>query len=157
VSVYTAVLFTNTAIPVWHRARREMPYLFASSAAASAGGAALTVLQRGGSDAVSAATLRGLRRMTLGAAVAELGVERMMERRLGEEVGAPFKAGRSGAWAKAAAGATSLGTVLLITGRRAPKLSRLGPPCIVMGSLFLRFSVFTAGFASAREPGVAGH
>src|SRR5206468_1926051 len=36
---YTGTLFADTAIPDWHEARRELPFLFGSSAAAIAGGA----------------------------------------------------------------------------------------------------------------------
>ena len=35
VAAYTAVLVADTAIPAWHDARRELPYLFVGSAAAS--------------------------------------------------------------------------------------------------------------------------
>ena len=38
-ATYTAVLLANTAVPVWHEARRELPFVFAGSAAASAGAA----------------------------------------------------------------------------------------------------------------------
>jgi len=38
-AVYTATLISDTAIPVWHEARRELPFLFGSSAIASAGAA----------------------------------------------------------------------------------------------------------------------
>ena len=38
-TTYTAALLTNTAIPVWREARHELPFVFAGSAAASAGGA----------------------------------------------------------------------------------------------------------------------
>src|SRR5262249_59382725 len=36
-ATYTATLVSDTAIPVWHDARRELPFAFATSAAASAG------------------------------------------------------------------------------------------------------------------------
>lgn len=39
-STYTAALIAQTAVPVWHDARRELPFVFAASSAASAGGAA---------------------------------------------------------------------------------------------------------------------
>ena len=35
VSTYTAALIADTAVPVWHDARRELPFVFAGSAAAS--------------------------------------------------------------------------------------------------------------------------
>ena len=39
-ATYTSVLIANSAIPVWHEARRELPFVFAASAASSAGAAA---------------------------------------------------------------------------------------------------------------------
>ena len=39
-ATYTAVLVANTAMPAWHEARRELPFVFAASAPASAGAAA---------------------------------------------------------------------------------------------------------------------
>lgn len=38
-SVYTAVLLGDTANPAWHEGRRDLPFLFAAGAAASAGAA----------------------------------------------------------------------------------------------------------------------
>ena len=38
-STYTAVLLADTAIPAWHEARRELPFVFASGGAMSAGSA----------------------------------------------------------------------------------------------------------------------
>ena len=38
VSTYTAALISNTAVPAWHEGRREMPILFAGSAASAAAG-----------------------------------------------------------------------------------------------------------------------
>ena len=42
-STYTAALIANTAIPVWHQARWELPFVFASGAALSAGAATVAV------------------------------------------------------------------------------------------------------------------
>ncbi|MEV0390805.1 NrfD/PsrC family molybdoenzyme membrane anchor subunit, partial [Nonomuraea sp. NPDC050643] len=38
VATYTAALICDTAVPAWHEGYREMPFLFAGSAAAAAGG-----------------------------------------------------------------------------------------------------------------------
>ncbi|MGW3722621.1 NrfD/PsrC family molybdoenzyme membrane anchor subunit, partial [Streptomyces sp. NPDC005133] len=40
---YTAVLAADTAVPAWHGAHRELPYLFTASATAAASGMALIV------------------------------------------------------------------------------------------------------------------
>src|SRR4051812_32688113 len=39
-ATYTAALISNTAVPVWHEGRRELPFAFAGGSAMAAGGAA---------------------------------------------------------------------------------------------------------------------
>ena len=41
VATYTAALICDTAVPAWHEGYREMPYVFAGSAASAAGGLGL--------------------------------------------------------------------------------------------------------------------
>ena len=40
-ATYTAALLANTAVPAWHEAHRELPFVFAGSGASAAGGMAL--------------------------------------------------------------------------------------------------------------------
>ncbi len=47
-STYTATLVSNTAVPVWHEARHELPFIFGASAGASAGAACSLVLRAQG-------------------------------------------------------------------------------------------------------------
>jgi formate-dependent nitrite reductase membrane component NrfD len=70
-STYTGALLAATSVPAWHDARRELPFLFAAGAAASAG-AALTVLSPSAPVA---------RRLAVGGAVTELALAYAMERR----------------------------------------------------------------------------
>src|SRR6185437_4478087 len=42
-STYTAALVANTAVPVWHEARRILPFVFGSGAALSAGAATVII------------------------------------------------------------------------------------------------------------------
>ena len=44
-ATYTGVLVADTAVPVWHDGRRELPWIFAASAAASAGAASCLFLE----------------------------------------------------------------------------------------------------------------
>ena len=74
-ATYTGVLLSDTAVPVWHEARRELPLLFGASAAASAGAAACLFL--GAENAGPA------RRLAVGGVVAEGIVMIKMTRRLG--------------------------------------------------------------------------
>jgi hypothetical protein len=83
-ATYTAALVANTAVPAWHEARRELPFVFAASAVASAGGfaAALTPVRHAGPA----------RAMAIAGGVTEVALTGRMERRLGF-VGEPYRAG----------------------------------------------------------------
>jgi hypothetical protein len=143
-ATYTAVLVADTAIPVWHEARDELPALFAASAAASAGAAATLI-----TDPDAAGPARTL--AVLGA-VGEVGADRVMRRRLGE-YGEVYEAEEAGRFHKAAETCTSLGAALVaLGGRKRKALTRIGSALILAGSICLRWSVYRAGFQSARDP-----
>lgn len=143
VATYTAVLVADTAIPAWHDAYRELPFLFAGSAAASAAGTALAF--------TPVAEAGPARRLAVLGAFLELGAFRAMEKRLGEVAG-PYENGRAGKLAKAAEVCSAAGVVLVVTaGRRRPAAVGAGA-LLCAGSLLTRFSVFRAGFESAADP-----
>jgi formate-dependent nitrite reductase membrane component NrfD len=143
-ATYTGVLLADTAVPVWHEARRELPWLFGASAAASAGAAACMLLDP--NDAGPA------RRLAVGAVAAEGAVMQAMERRLGE-VGEVYKQEAAGTFARAAKALATGGAALVATrGRRSRRAAALGGALICAGEACLRFSVFKAGFQSARDP-----
>lgn len=147
-STYTAVLVADSSVPVWHEARGFLPFVFASSSAASAG-AVLTVL-------VDPAQAGPARRLAIGGAVAELAATHRMESDLGE-IGEVYEHGMPGRLAKAAKGCTALGAALLAVGGRARSGGRrsagiAGASLLLVGSALQRWSVFKAGFASAGDP-----
>lgn len=143
IATYTAVLVSDTAVPVWHEARRELPFVFGGSAACAAGGAAMvtTPPMHAGPARVFA---------LLGAAT-ELGASRLARRRLGE-VGDVYSEGRAGALDRLAAGLTVGGAAVTALGGRRRLTAALGGAMLVGGSLAKRFSVLAAGIQSAREP-----
>ena len=57
-ATYTAVLLANTAVPAWHEAHRELPFVFAGSAAAAAWRAGLVGAPVGKRPAVRLAVAR---------------------------------------------------------------------------------------------------
>jgi anaerobic selenocysteine-containing dehydrogenase len=87
VATYTAVLICDTAVPAWHEGYREMPFLFAGSAASAAGGLGLL--------AVSPERSREAARFAVLGAAAELTAKSLMMRRLGA-ASEPYQAGRAG-------------------------------------------------------------
>jgi formate-dependent nitrite reductase membrane component NrfD len=141
---YTGTLLANTAIPVWHEARRELPWLFGASASASAGAATALFLRP--EDAGPA------RRLAIAGVAGELGLMEAMHRRLGF-VGEVYKEGTAGRLARVSKALTCVGAGLLASkGRRSRAAAVTGSALVLGGELALRWSVFRAGFQSARDP-----
>jgi hypothetical protein len=140
-ATYTAVLIADTAVPAWHEARTELPFVFAGGAAASGGG--LCVLLGGGSPA---------RRMAVGGALLELAADGAMRRRLGV-LAEPYRQGWAGALHRGAHGFTAGGALLLaIFGRRRWGAGLAGGAAVLAGAALERFAIFEAGRQSARDP-----
>jgi hypothetical protein len=139
-STYTAVLVADTAIPAWHDARRELPFVFASGAATSAG-SAIAILG-GGPPA---------RRLALVGAAGELASTTWMEHRLGD-LGEPYRQGPAGAAARSAKALTAAGGLVMALrgGRRAGVAA--GGALMLAGALATRWAVYKAGFQSAADP-----
>jgi hypothetical protein len=143
-ATYTAVLIADTAVPTWHEAHRELPFLFAGSAAAAGG--ATGVLLAGPGPAGTAP-----RRLALAGAAVELGMDEVMRRRLGE-LAEPYDEGPAGVLAKAARSATLGGAALLLAGSRRRLLAVAGSVGLIAGSALERFAIFHAGRQSAMDP-----
>ena len=143
-ATYTGTLVADTAVPVWHEAGRELPFVFAGSAAASAGAAAVLLAPPG--DAGPA------RRLVLAGALVELGAVQAMERRLGE-LGEPYHQGPAGRLARLAKACTAIGAGLVAAGgRRRRGVAAAGAALVLAGSACERWAVYKAGFQSARDP-----
>jgi polysulfide reductase-like protein len=144
-TTYTAALIANTAVPVWHEARAELPFVFAAGAATSAGAAALIATPP--SDAAPAL------RLAVGGAAVELAAVTLMERRLGE-LGAPYReAGPARTPGRLAKGATAAGALLAAAvGRRSRPAAIAGGALLTAGAVLTRWSIFKAGSQSAADP-----
>jgi hypothetical protein len=143
-STYTALLVADTAVPVWHDARRELPFVFAGGAMASAGAAAAIVAPvRHAGPA---------RRLALAGSVLELGTAKLMERRLGE-LAEPYSEGMARKLKQGSLGLTAAGAALLWgPGRRSRLAALAGGAATLAGAVCERWAIFRAGFASARDP-----
>ena len=143
-ATYTGTLIADTAIPVWHEARVELPWLFGASASATAGAAATLFLEP--EDAGPA------RRTAIAGIAAELGLMHAMQKRLGF-VGEVYKQGDAGRLGRASKLATAAGAGLLAwKGKRSRSAALAGGALVLAGELAMRWSVFRAGFQSARDP-----
>jgi formate-dependent nitrite reductase membrane component NrfD len=143
-ATYTGTLIANTSIPVWNEGRHELPWLFGASGAASAGAAAAMV--------VPPCEAGAARRLAVGAVAAELGVFEAMRRRTGL-AGEVYGQGEAGRFARLSKVCTVAGAGLLATaGRRSRVAATTGGALVLAGELAMRWSVFRAGFQSARDP-----
>ncbi|MGC5345586.1 NrfD/PsrC family molybdoenzyme membrane anchor subunit [Streptomyces sp. DT171] len=144
VATYTAVLAADTAVPAWHGAHRELPYLFGASATAAAAGMALAVAPvRENTPARYAAVL---------AAVCEGLAERAAERRLGM-VAETYRTGRAGTLLRSARALTAVGAAgAALLGHRSRAAAVGAGLALLAGSACTRFGVFAAGIASADDP-----
>ncbi|HVR96584.1 MAG TPA: NrfD/PsrC family molybdoenzyme membrane anchor subunit [Thermoanaerobaculia bacterium] len=151
---YTAVLVSNTAVPLWQSARRSLPPLFVAS---SISGAAslfgllpleLTPRERKVVDRFG----------TLGKAV-DLAAMAAVEHEAGqvEQVAKPLREGLSGTLWKAAGALTAASLALSLLPGRSKAKRRAAGVLGTAGAVALRFAVFHAGKASARDPRATFH
>ena len=141
---YTAVLLADTAVPAWHEAHRELPFLFA--------GGCVGQWRRRGDDRCSTGAVRsgsshgghgyGDRARRRTPTHLPAGVDRGA---LSDRSGRPVDAGGSPVgrcrvrWRRWRAAATGV-------------VAAVGGLALVAGSLCTRFGVFEAGRESARDP-----
>jgi hypothetical protein len=143
-ATYTGVLIADTAVPVWHDGRHELPWIFGASAVASAGAAAAMVVPPG--DAGPA------RRIAVAGVLAEGALMQAMEQRLGK-VGDVYHEAEAGKLSTAAKGLALAGSALLARrGGKGRASAVVGGALVCAGELCLRWAVFKAGFQSARDP-----
>ncbi|MBO0846127.1 MAG: polysulfide reductase NrfD [Nocardioides sp.] len=143
-ATYTAALLSNTAVPAWHEAHRELPFIFGGSGATAAGGLAMmfTPVDQAGPA----------RRMAIaGAAIEVVAAERLLDR-LGM-VGEPYRTGRPGRMMQVSRTMTAVAAgATLLVGRRSRAVSALAGASCVAASVMTRFGIFDAGIASVRDP-----
>lgn len=145
---YTAVLLSNSAVPVWQGARRTLPLLFMASGMASA--ASLLELLPEHSERER----KVVRRYGTLGRVAELAAGFAVERELSrsEELARPLKRGRAGALWKAAKVCTAAGLALsLLPGRQRWK-QVTASVLSSAGALAVRYALYEAGKASSKDP-----
>lgn len=143
-ATYTGALVADSVVPTWHEGRRELPLVFAASAAAAGGGAVAAV--------TPAAAAGPARRLALMGALAEIAVQKVMERRLGPLLAEPYKAGTGGRYRRAAEGLLGAGAALMAVGGRSRAGVTVAGAMLVAGSWCTRFAVYHAGKASAADP-----
>ena len=143
-TTYTGTLLADTAIPVWHEARHDLPWLFGASASSTAGAATALFLRP--------AEAGPARRLAVAGAVGELACMELMQHRLGF-VGEVYKKEAAGTLGRISKVCTAAGAALLASRARRSRAALVGGSALLLaGGLTLRWSVFRAGFQSARDP-----
>jgi formate-dependent nitrite reductase membrane component NrfD len=143
ICTYTAALICDTAVPAWHDAHREMPYLFAGSAASAAGGLGMLVVPP--EDAGQA-----IRFAVLGAAT-EMIAKSLLLKRLGD-IAEPYQTGRPGKLMEAAEVLTAAGLAGAVLAGGSRTAIKLAGAALLASSALTRFGIFEAGRMSARDP-----
>ncbi|HTZ92970.1 MAG TPA: NrfD/PsrC family molybdoenzyme membrane anchor subunit [Streptosporangiaceae bacterium] len=143
VASYTAVLLADTAAPAWHEAHRELPFVFAGSAATAAGGLGMLTVGPGRAG-------QAVRFAVIGAA-GEIAAKSLLLQRLGATA-EPYQTGRGGQLMDISEVLTAAGLAVAVLAGR----TRVGAPvaglALMAASALTRFGVFEAGRASARDP-----
>jgi hypothetical protein len=153
VAAYTAALISDTAVPAWHDGYRELPFVFTGSGAMAAGGLGLL-----GAPVSEIGPARNL--ALLGWALEAVAFERM-KRRMGL-VAEPYETGRGGAYMRASQVLGAVGVVgaaltaapgpVLGGGRGRRVVAAASGAALIAASAAMRWGVFHAGMASARDP-----
>jgi len=144
VASYSSVLLSQTAVPAWHEAHEELPFIFTASAAASAGGLGMIV-----APVNQAAPAR---RLAMFGAIVELAASRRLEGRLGL-VGEPFRTGEAQRELERAGTLTAVGVLgSMLLGRRSRTVAALSGVALLAGGVYERLGLVHAGIASAKDP-----
>jgi hypothetical protein len=142
-ATYTGVLLADTAVPSWHEAYPELPFVFAGSALASAAGVGLLAGPPGETGPA--------RRLAVAGAAIELAGAHSVETRLGL-LSEPYRTGRAGRLLRAGRALTAAGLAGAVLGRRSRLVSALSGAALLAAAVATRFGIFFGGVASAKDP-----
>lgn len=142
-ATYTAALIANTAVPAWHDAHRQLPFVFAASAVTSAAGLGLL-----GAPVRECGPVRAL---AVAGGVAELATVRTMQRRMGISAEV-FEQGQAKRYHRLATALIAAGTAGTAAGWRSRVAAAGAGACLLAGSALTRFAIFEGGIASAKDP-----
>jgi formate-dependent nitrite reductase membrane component NrfD len=142
-ATYTAVLIADTAVPSWHEAYPQLPFVFAGSALASASGVGLL--------AVPLTQSGPARRLAVVGAAMEVAASHRIETAMGL-LSEPYTQGRSGRLLRAARRLSVAGAAGAVLGRRSRLVSALSGAALIAAAALTRFGIFEGGVASAKDP-----
>ena len=143
-SVYTAVLISDTVVPAWHFGRNSMPAVFAATSAASAGAFGMLF--------TPVAFARPARRLAiLGGLALPLAIERLhME--LGPRQEQAYYRKQAEFFTKAAKVLNLAGVAAAVFAKKSEPAAKIAGSLLLVAGLAERFGVFRAGCVSAQDP-----
>jgi formate-dependent nitrite reductase membrane component NrfD len=146
IATYTGALLSNTAVPLWNRGRRTLPFLFAASSAGSTGWLLLPMAEHPREEQI-------LRRLAVGGTLVELAGKVVLQREVGPShaLAALHRQG-PGFWWKASKvlGAAAVAGMLL-----RPRQRWIAAALGTAAAVASRFAVHEAGLRSAKDPKAA--
>lgn len=142
-ATYTAVLLADTAVPSWHEAYRQLPFLFAGSAMASGAGMGLI--------AAGAADVGPARRLAVMGAAMEMAGARSVRHTMGL-LSEPYLRGRPARLLQAGEVLTATGVAGALLGGRSRVVRTVSGICLLAASLATRFGIFEGGVESTKDP-----
>lgn len=144
-AAYTAVLLSDTATPLWHESRTELPFVFVGSAALASGGLQMVL-----SPVAQAGPAR---RLALMGVTADLAAMTRLEGRLeAAGLGEPVHSGEGGTKLRLAKALTVIGGIGTLLAGRSRAMAIAAGAALVGASALTRFGIVEAGVESARDP-----
>ncbi|GAA4390836.1 NrfD/PsrC family molybdoenzyme membrane anchor subunit [Tsukamurella soli] len=143
-AVYTAVLLSDTAVPTWNGAHRDLPFVFVCSASLASGGLAMVTTPTSETGPARVFAVAGV--------MGDLAAVKYMESRMDPTLVEPLHHGTAGKlleWSERLAVVGGLGA--LLGGRHRPVAIASGLS-LLTASAFTRFGVFEAGLESTKDP-----
>lgn len=144
-AAYTSVLLSDTAHPVWHESRGQLPFVFVGSAALASGGVQMLL--------TPAAHAGPARRLALLGVGTELVAMHQLEEHLGElGIDEPIAAGRGSAKLRVAKALTIAGGVGTLLAGRSRVAALASGAALATASALTRMGIVEAGIESAEDP-----
>lgn len=144
-AAYTAVLLADTAHPVWHESRRELPFVFVGSAALAAGGVQMVL--------TPTALAGPVRRLALlGVGTELLAMHRLEEHLTDLGIDEPVRTGTAGGRLRLAKGLAIAGGLGTLLAGRSRILAVAAGAALATASALTRMGIVEAGIESAKDP-----
>jgi hypothetical protein len=142
-ATYTAVLLADTAVPSWHEAYPQLPFVFAGSALASGAGVGLI--------AAPTREVGPAQRLAVMGAGMEMLAARSVRHQLGL-LSEPYTTGRAGRLLHAGELLTAGGVAGAVLGGRSRVVRAVSGISLLAAAAVTRFGIFEGGVVSTEDP-----